>query len=221
MDTKYIIQSFNTKHESVGYLSAYSANGQNQFSLQAEEAVTFDRKKDCVYSDGQKWELENTGEKGYYKIIIKIPHKDEPLKSASAYTVEITSITVGGTDVKLSKEQGEKLAEKIKKYGSDDVNVNAYIMQIVDENRGQEYFKNPNPEQRTEGHVEKPFIHKPDVVSDSKQKSYSIEITSITIDGVETKLNKEQVDKLESKVKQFGGDSGEVYRYIIHIYNSK
>ena len=72
---------------------------------------------------------------------MKNKQEQNSLKSASAYTVEITSITVGGTDVKLSKEQGEKLYEKIKKYGSNDVNVNAYIMQIVDENRGQEYLK--------------------------------------------------------------------------------
>jgi DNA polymerase-3 subunit epsilon len=63
----------------------------------------------------------------------------------TGYDVEITSITVGGTEVRLSKEQAKKLSDKIKKYGSNDVNVNAYIMQVVDENRGQDYFGKHRP----------------------------------------------------------------------------
>lgn len=147
MKSKYIIKSFKENGDFVGYLSAYSDSGANQFAPQQHQAVEFESEKDCIYADGEAWEHLN-GDKGYYKIISTtssdIPSSntsdgEEPKKQTN-YEVQITSITVGGTEVRLSKEQAKNLQDKIKQYGSNDVNVNAYIMQIVDENRGQDYF---------------------------------------------------------------------------------
>lgn len=64
---KYFILSYKENGECVGWLSAYSASGANQFAPQSHQAVYFDSEQECIYSDGQKWE-EGNGQKGYYKI---------------------------------------------------------------------------------------------------------------------------------------------------------
>jgi len=65
---KYIIKSFKQNGEFIGFLSAYSASGMNQFAPQITQAILFDKKEDCIYSDGQIWELGRGGGKGYYEI---------------------------------------------------------------------------------------------------------------------------------------------------------
>jgi len=67
---KYIILSYKEDGEFIGYLSAYTASGMNQFAPQSHQAIEFDKISDCIYSDGQTWELDKSGVKGYYKIEI-------------------------------------------------------------------------------------------------------------------------------------------------------
>lgn len=68
MADKFIIKSFKENDEFVGYLSAYSASGMNQFAPQMIQAILFNTKEECIYSDGQIWEEGRGGGKGYYKI---------------------------------------------------------------------------------------------------------------------------------------------------------
>lgn len=161
MESKYIIQSFKENGDFVGYLIAYSKSGANQFASQQHQAIEFESEKDCIYSDGETW-IQPNGDKGYYKIISTtssdIPSSNisdgEELKKQTNYEVQITSITVGGTEVRLSEWQAKSLQNKIQKYGANDVNVNAYIMQIVDENRHQDYYAKHRPNESDENHSE-------------------------------------------------------------------
>lgn len=68
MSEKYVIASFRDDDEFVGYLSAFSPTGMNQFHPQITKAMPFSKREDCIYSDGQTWELGRDGGKGYYKI---------------------------------------------------------------------------------------------------------------------------------------------------------
>jgi hypothetical protein len=63
---KYIILSFDNLSNFIGYLSAYTASGANQFAPQIHQAISFDKTSDCIYSHGQEWE-EGNGKKGHYE----------------------------------------------------------------------------------------------------------------------------------------------------------
>ncbi|MBK7362895.1 MAG: hypothetical protein IPJ01_11405 [Micavibrio sp.] len=75
---KYIIKSFKDNGEFMGYLSAYSASGLNQFAPQITQAILFDKEEDCIYSNRQTWEFDRSGVKGYYEIekLIQYNNKD-------------------------------------------------------------------------------------------------------------------------------------------------
>jgi hypothetical protein len=66
---KYIILSYDSLCNFIGYLSAYTASGANQFASQIHQAITFDKSSDCIYSHGQEWE-EGNGKKGHYELRI-------------------------------------------------------------------------------------------------------------------------------------------------------
>ena len=44
---KYIILSYKEDGEFIGYLSAYTASGMNQFAPQSHQAIEFDKISDC------------------------------------------------------------------------------------------------------------------------------------------------------------------------------
>lgn len=99
--TKYIIKSYKQDGEFVGFLSAYSASGANQFSPQSIQAIQFDSIKDCIYADGQAWELDyGYGQKGYYKI------------------ETIGVINIGDLDEYIIKKKQKAVDELIEKYNS-------------------------------------------------------------------------------------------------------
>ena len=64
----YVIKSFKHNGEIVGYLSLFSATGQNSFSQKRQDAYVFGKKEECIFTDGQVWELGRDGGSGYYKI---------------------------------------------------------------------------------------------------------------------------------------------------------
>jgi len=96
--TKYIIKSYKQDGEFIGFLSAYSASGANQFAPQSIQAIQFDSVKDCIYEDGQGWELGRSDEKGYYKI------------------ETIGVIDIGDIDEYIIKKNKKAVDELIKKY---------------------------------------------------------------------------------------------------------
>jgi hypothetical protein len=64
---KYIILSYDNLGNFVGYLSAFSASGANQFAPQIHQAIPFDTQFDCIYSHGQEWEEGRGSKKGHYE----------------------------------------------------------------------------------------------------------------------------------------------------------
>ncbi len=66
---KWFVLSYKADGQFVGYLSAYTESGMNQFTPSLRNAIPFDTKAECIYSEGQRWDLKKEGEDGYYKTI--------------------------------------------------------------------------------------------------------------------------------------------------------
>ena len=125
MSEKYIITSFKENGEFIGYLSAFSASGSNQFAPQMTQAIPFDNIEDCIYSDGQTWEHgRGGGGKGYYKIE-KVPDASfhfEQMKNKQRLTP--------------MQELIEMLKESIKQY-KDNAQQSAIFFAIIEEAKKQ------------------------------------------------------------------------------------
>ena len=157
MEQKYVIVSFDENDECVGYLSAFSPTGMNQFHPQITQAIPFDSIADCVYSDGQPWKLGRAGGNGYYKIEKTTRYKAESSDLRLTPMREFRKWFDENKSSALNHDIGKKITELIEKEKQVIIGFSNELVEIQVDGCG--CYKNGGMEEEAEKLFNKIFKH--------------------------------------------------------------
>lgn len=165
----------------------------------------------------KKTKKSKSKKSGKTRTIVTMGKKGKGTSRSVISKSDLPTISVGVTKVKLNEVQESLLRSLIKKHGAESVEVKGYIMQIVDENRSQNYFK-PGaelPENLGKQFDGKKWIDHP--YSDAIREAFKLKEQSKTNDPVNnpqhyTDGKIEVIDFIEDK--KLGFHLGNAIKYI-------